>query len=268
MEELIDYDAEFKKYFEQWYEKEKNNYQKVEEVEEELPRLYEQWASMQNKRLEQMKAQRLVDLLDAYTRSGMQVPDIVCRALVDRRQETEPLLIKLYRGNMFGEAMQVLLINLLSEMNSAEPVRDFAELIALSSGEGEVVNAASEALMAISCPCTDELLRAYAKAESIGARELLMNAIVSKGRDDRIYALISRLYQDSPNKAFVAAMMGECGDERCLKDLYEAEKSPQINYIDYTEICNAIEFLGGETQRERVFENDPYYEMMSQEQPD
>lgn len=80
---------------------------------------------MQNKRLEQMKAQHLVDLLDAYTRSGMQVPDIVCRALVDRRQETEPLLIKLYRGNMFSEAMQVLLINLLSEMNSAEPVRGF-----------------------------------------------------------------------------------------------------------------------------------------------
>lgn len=268
MEELIDYDAEFKRYFEQWYEKEKNHYQKVEEVEEELPRLYEQWAFMQNKRLEQMGAQALVDLLDAYTQNGMQVPDIVCRALVDRKEETEPLLVKLYRSNMFGEAMQVLLINLLSEMNSSKLVRDFAELIALSDGEGETVNAASEALMAISQPCGDELIQAYMQAKSIGARELLMNAIVSKSRDDRIYTLISKLYQESPNKAFVAAMMGECGDERCLKDLYEAEKSSQINYIDYTEICNAIERLGGETQRERVFENDPYYEMMSQELPD
>ena len=46
--------------------------------------------------------------------------------------------------------------------------------------------------------------------------------------------------------------------------MLEAAASKEINYIDYTEICNAIEMLGGEPDRKREFDGDAYYEMMKQ----
>ena len=37
---------------------------------------------------------------------------------------------------------------------------------------------------------------------------------------------------------------------------------PDINYLDYIEIANAVRALGGEVEKERSFEGDPYYESM------
>ena len=46
--------------------------------------------------------------------------------------------------------------------------------------------------------------------------------------------------------------------------LKEAAQSPDINYLDYVEVVNAIEALGGERPPEREFSGDPYYESLRQ----
>ena len=37
----------------------------------------------------------------------------------------------------------------------------------------------------------------------------------------------------------------------------------EINYLDYIEVRNAIEALGGDAPEERDFTGDPYYESLS-----
>lgn len=58
------------------------------------------------------------------------------------------------------------------------------------------------------------------------------------------------------------AIWGKLGDDRAMKDLMAAANDPELNYIDYLEIRNAIERLGG-TAPERTFEGDPTYEALS-----
>ena len=55
--ELIDYDAEFRTYLEKWYEENKQDFEKPEEVEQLLPELYHKWMHKNCAALEKMPAE-------------------------------------------------------------------------------------------------------------------------------------------------------------------------------------------------------------------
>ena len=59
----------------------------------------------------------------------------------------------------------------------------------------------------------------------------------------------------------VEISIGKLGDERALKDLMAAAQDPDLSYIDYLEIRNSIERLGG-TAPERTFDGDPSFEAL------
>ena len=63
-------------------------------------------------------------------------------------------------------------------------------------------------------------------------------------------------------RAQFASYLAKLGDERAIPMLKEAAQSPDINYLDYVEVVNAIEALGGERPPEREFSGDPYYESL------
>ena len=264
MNRLIDYDAKFREYFEKWYAANKDKYEKPEEVEQVLPQIYERWMEKECAPLMNIGGSELVGMIGQYASAGMNVPDIVCEFIVRRKNDTEAGLYELYRNNMFAQDVKVLIINMLSQMDSVLPIESFVHTVACSGQEDEVVNACAEALCNTGAEFLEYGVEEYAKAASVGAKELLLNALISRYKDARLADFAIELYRESQNKAFVAAMMGETGDERCLPLLREAAQSKDINYVDYTEICNAIEMLGGEVSREREFEGDVYYEMMKQ----
>ena len=62
-----------------------------------------------------------------------------------------------------------------------------------------------------------------------------------------------------------ASLLGKLGDERALDALNRALDREEINYLDYIEIRDAIEALGGECAHERDFNGDPYYETLKGE---
>ena len=62
-----------------------------------------------------------------------------------------------------------------------------------------------------------------------------------------------------------ASFLGKLGDQRAIEPLRQAMSMDDINYLDYLEIANAIEMLGGEAgNRDRDFSGDPYYESLRQ----
>ncbi len=259
---LIDYDAEFRNYFEKWYADNKDKFEKPEEVEQVIPQLYQKWMSNACKPLMEMGGKELVDLIDAYVSAGKDVPDIITELIVRRSAETQDALYALYKNNMFNNEIRVLLVNMLSEMDCPYVINSFVDTVATSTADDEITNACAEALSNTNNDFLEYGISAYEKCTFVGAKELLLNALISKYKHEKLTDYIMALYDESQNKAFVAAMMGELGDERCLPLLLRAANDKNINYVDYTEICNAIEMLGGEVSRERDFEGDVYYEMM------
>lgn len=260
--ELIDFDAKFKEYLEDWLKHNRSKFEKVEEIEEVIPSLYEDWAKEQSQYFNGFSGQELIDLFIAYHDSNMDIPDVLFRTIIERKAETEQPVYGIFSKNVYPEKVQIMLINLLSCMESTLPLDNLLSILSQTTQESDLVETAAEAVYNMGDLIGEPALAAYDSAKSLVGKELILNAIIRYSKAPSLYSRISALFKETKNKAFVAALMGEYGDERCLPDLYEAEKANDINYVDYTEICNAIEQLGGQTQREREFDNDPFYELM------
>lgn len=96
-------------------------------------------------------------------------------------------------------------------------------------------------------------------------RDIFADVLSNYPGDERIYELmIERFVTRDERRALFASYLAKLGDERAIPMLKEAAQSPDINYLDYVEVVNAIEALGGERPPEREFSGDPYYESLRQ----
>ena len=59
----------------------------------------------------------------------------------------------------------------------------------------------------------------------------------------------------------LAGYLAKLGDNRALPELLQAAKDPNLPYLTFIEIRNAIEELGG-TCPEREYTDDPEYEAL------
>ena len=74
---------------------------------------------------------------------------------------------------------------------------------------------------------------------------------------------MERFLREEEHVALFASLLGKLGDERAIPALLDAMQNREINYLDYIEVRNAIEALGGDAPEERDFTGDPYYESLS-----
>ena len=94
-------------------------------------------------------------------------------------------------------------------------------------------------------------------------RDIFADILSNYPGDDRIYdLLVERFAMREEKRALFASYLAKLGDDRAIPMLKEAAQSPDINYLDYVEVVNAIEELGGERPPEREFSGDPYYESL------
>ena len=81
--------------------------------------------------------------------------------------------------------------------------------------------------------------------------------------DERIYNYAESAFRNRPERrALFASYLAKLGDERAIEILRPALQYVDLGYLDYIEIRNAIEALGGEVEEEREFFGDPDYESM------
>jgi hypothetical protein len=85
-------------------------------------------------------------------------------------------------------------------------------------------------------------------------------------RDDRIFGLLSRLFGESEgdDTALYASYLGRYGDERALPGLIEYGTRDDINYMQFIEIRNAVESLGGTLENDKDFTDDPYFQALKE----
>lgn len=109
--------------------------------------------------------------------------------------------------------------------------------------------------------CADKVkdkLIAGINGADFDTKTLIAEVLIRASKDEKTFALLKELFESGKNTALFAGYLGKYGDERAAAMLYKA--LDKCNYLEFTEIRNAIEVLGGVVDDEyRDFTDDEYY---------
>ena len=75
--------------------------------------------------------------------------------------------------------------------------------------------------------------------------------------------LLRLIRRPGANIAVLAGYLGRLGDEGALETLIDLALDEDITYLNYIELCSAIEQLGGDAPEREFDESDPEYEAMA-----
>ena len=269
----INFDDRFEQYTTEWVKanaaKFGNNYDRMEE---KMPEVYLQWLNHPADWLDGVSpgvyftqfddALMLIEWMCTYFECKVPVPDQLLERITALGLSAEEGLFALLSENDAPIDARLTAITLLSEMESTLPMALYVEWIANRMAEDDRAEMAAEALTAMGRAVVQPVLVAVQNA-SIAGKETFLDVLCNFPGDDAIYQLAVSMFQtDQEKKAQYASLLGKLGDERAIPILADALNEQALSYLDYIELRNALEAVGGEAPIERAFDGDPYYESL------
>lgn len=273
MFDILDFDANFKAYSEKWIEMNKGKFKTFEEMEDAMPEVYLRWLNSPAAFLEgetpgtyfakYSSAPELVKWMRLYDEADVPVPDQLLDRIADLGEESVKPLLFTAKKEEYSDAVRIMALNLLKELDAAEAAFPFClSIIDRRQEQDDLADVAAELITDCGETHKDELL---SRLPEVGdaARETYLDILCNCPGDERIYEAVLNEFVNTKDKfALYASFLGKLGDERAIPYLTKALDEIDINYLDYLEIRSAIEGLGGECNHEREFAGDPYYETL------
>ena len=144
------------------------------------------------------------------------------------------------------EAIRPMLLDLVCQSDEPDELTDMA-IDELSQGDASIV---------------DVLMERYDAAGEYGKMAIL-DVCSNYPGDERVYQKLVFMLRNKPDyRALYAALLGKLGDARAVDELTPFLSMQDIGYLDYIEVRNAVEELGGDPGEDRTFYGDPDYEAM------
>ena len=271
----INFDRAFERYMAEWMKENSEKYKDdMDVIEDMMPDVYLEFLKKPADFLDGVapqdyfeqfdNADMLVNWLCDYIAQGVAVPDLLLERVTALGDPAEKSLLALIARDDLPEETQMTAISLLREMESKAPMQRYVDYIASLEEPSDKGDLCAEALMSMGESVVEPILAALSGAGQTG-RDIFADVLSNYPGDERIYELmIERFVTRDERRALFASYLAKLGDERAIPMLKEAAQSPDINYLDYVEVVNAIEALGGERPPEREFAGDPYYESLKQ----
>ena len=271
----INFDRAFERYMAEWIKENSEKYKDdMDVIEDMMPDVYLEFLKKPADFLDGVapqdyfeqfdNADMLVNWLCDYIAQGVPVPDLLLERVTALGNPAEKSLLALVARDDLPEKTQMTAISLLREMESKAPMQRYIDFIASLEEPSDKGDLCAEALMSMGESVVEPILAALSGAGQTG-RDIFADVLSNYPGDERIYELmIERFVTRDERRALFASYLAKLGDERAIPMLKEAAQSPDINYLDYVEVVNAIEALGGERPPEREFSGDPYYESLRQ----
>lgn len=271
----INFDRAFERYMAEWIKENSEKYKDdMDVIEDMMPDVYLEFLKKPADFLDGVapqdyfeqfdNADMLVNWLCDYIAQGVPVPDLLLERVTALGNPAEKSLLALVARDDLPEETQMTAISLLREMESKAPMQRYIDYIASLEEPSDKGDLCAEALMSMGESVVEPILAALSGAGQIG-RDIFADVLSNYPGDERIYELmIERFVTRDERRALFASYLAKLGDERAIPMLKEAAQSSDINYLDYVEVVNAIEALGGERPPEREFSGDPYYESLRQ----
>ncbi len=271
----INFDRAFERYMAEWIKENSEKYKDdMDVIEDMMPDVYLEFLKKPADFLDGVapqdyfeqfdNADMLVNWLCDYIAQGVPVPDLLLERVTVLGNPAEKSLLALVARDDLPEETQMTAISLLREMESKAPMQRYIDYIASLEEPSDKGDLCAEALMSMGESVVEPILATLSGAGQTG-RDIFADVLSNYPGDERIYELmIERFVTRDERRALFASYLAKLGDERAIPMLKEAAQSPDINYLDYVEVVNAIEALGGERPPEREFSGDPYYESLRQ----
>lgn len=271
----INFDRAFERYMAEWIKENSEKYKDdMDVIEDMMPDVYLEFLKKPADFLDGVapqdyfeqfdNADMLVSWLCDYIAQGVPVPDLLLERVTALGNPAEKSLLALVARDDLPEETQMTAISLLREMESKAPMQRYIDYIASLEEPSDKGDLCAEALMSMGESVVEPILATLSGAGQTG-RDIFADVLSNYPGDERIYELmIERFVTRDERRALFASYLAKLGDERAIPMLKEAAQSPDINYLDYVEVVNAIEALGGERPPEREFSGDPYYESLRQ----
>lgn len=269
----INFDRAFERYMAEWIKENSEKYKDdMDVIEDMMPDVYLEFLKKPADFLDGVapqdyfeqfdNADTLVNWLCDYIAQGVPVPDLLLERVTALGNPAEKSLLALVARDDLPEETQMTAISLLREMESKAPMQRYIDYIASLEEPSDKGDLCAEALMSMGESVVEPILATLSGAGQTG-RDIFADVLSNYPGDERIYELmIERFVTRDERRALFASYLAKLGDERAIPMLKEAAQSPDINYLDYVEVVNAIEALGGERPPEREFSGDPYYESL------
>ena len=271
----INFDRAFERYMAEWMKENSEKYKDdMDVIEDMMPDVYLEFLKKPADFLDGIapqdyfeqfdNADMLVNWLCDYIAQGVPVPDLLLERVTALGNPAEKSLLALVARDDLPEETQMTAISLLREMESKAPMQRYIDFIASLEEPSDKGDLCAEVLMSMGESVVEPILAALSGAGQTGC-DIFADVLSNYPGDERIYELmIERFVTRDERRALFASYLAKLGDERAIPMLKEAAQSPDINYLDYVEVVNAIEALGGERPPEREFAGDPYYESLKQ----
>ena len=271
----INFDRAFERYMAEWIKENSEKYKDdMDVIEDMMPDVYLEFLKKPADFLDGVapqdyfeqfdNADMLVNWLCDYIAQGVPVPDLLLERVTALGNPAEKSLLALVARDDLPEETQMTVISLLREMESKAPMQRYIDYIASLEEPSDKGDLCAEALMSMGESVVEPILATLSGAGQTG-RDIFADVLSNYPGDERIYELmIERFVTRDERRALFASYLAKLGDERAIPMLKEAAQPPDINYLDYVEVVNAIEALGGERPPEREFSGDPYYESLRQ----
>ena len=271
----INFDRAFERYMAEWIKENSEKYKDdMDVIEDMMPDVYLEFLKKPADFLDGVapqdyfeqfdNADMLVNWLCDYIAQGVPVPDLLLERVTALGNPAEKSLLALVARDDLPEETQMTAISLLREMESKAPMQRYIDYIASLEEPSDKGDLCAETLMSMGESVVEPILATLSGAGQTG-RDIFADVLSNYPGDERIYELmIERFVTRDERRALFASYLAKLGDERAIPMLKEAAQSPDINYLDYVEVVNAIEALGGERPPEREFSGDPYYESLRQ----
>jgi len=259
----INFDRAFERYMAGWMKENSEKYKDdMDVIEDMMPDVYLEFlqkpadfldgVAPQNYFEQFDDADMLVGWLCDYIAQGVPVPDLLLERITSLGESAEKSLLALLDRTDLQEETEMTVVSLLREMESQAPMQRYIDFIASLEEPSDKGDLCAEALLSMGEAVVAPVLAALSGAGQAG-RDIFADILSNYPGDDRIYDLLVERF---------ASYLAKLGDDRAIPMLKEAAQSPDINYLDYVEVVNAIEELGGERPPEREFSGDPYYESL------
>ena len=276
MYDILDFDANFTAYLEKWMQMNKNKFKNIEQMEDAMPEVYMRWLNSPAAFLEGVAPsmyfekfsdpQMLVNWVTEYEAAKVPVPDLLLERIADLGKHSLYPLMRAAKDKDNSIQTRMTALNLLKEIECGEePMEICMDIIDRREGDDELADVAAELMANMGKGVVKPILDRFEEV-SDEAQETYLDILVNYPVDERIYDFLMRAFIAHDDKvALYASFIGKLGDDRAMDTLKKALNFPDISYLDYLEIRNAIEMLGGTVETEREFAGDPYYESLKGE---
>lgn len=271
MKKCIDFDSRFADFTSRWMKEHGKEYRNFDAMEADMPRVYMTFLNTPARWLDGVTPgayftqfedpKDLVDWMVDYVRKGVPLPDLLLDQIQAVGKPCEKRLVALLKDESAPEEARMTAIGLLREMESTQPKMLYIDWQMNRPEKDDLCDNALDSLKSMGACVVQPLLEALPKANAAG-QEAMLDVLADYPGNEQVFQLALRLFRENRSRrALFASYLGKLGDDRALPVLIEAAGDDKTGYIDFIELRNAIEMLGG-VAPDREFDNDPDYEAL------